>query len=74
VEDKCDYHLLLITGEGLKTELRQGFMPALKVKLDGQVETLVANYAGQHFAICYGDWSMQIMDLCQLLGIRAIVI
>lgn len=74
VEDKCDYHLLLITGEGLDTELRQGFMPALKVKLDGQVETLVANYAGQHFAICYGDWSMQIMDLCQLLGIRAIVI
>jgi L-fucose isomerase-like protein len=74
VEDKCNYHILVITGHGLDTDLRQGYMPALKVKLDGQVENLVKNYAGQHFAICYGDYSKQIVDLCNLLGINAIMI
>lgn len=30
-------------------------MPALDVKLDGDVKWFVENYAGQHYAICYGD-------------------
>jgi L-fucose isomerase-like protein len=74
VEDKCDYHILMLTGNGLDTDLRQGYMPALKVKLDGKVENLVKNYAGQHFAICYGDYSKQIIDLCSLLGINVVTI
>lgn len=74
VEDKCNYHILVITGHGLDTDLRQGYMPAIKVKLDGQVENLIKNYAGQHFAICYGDYSKQIIDLCNLVDINAIII
>ncbi len=74
VEDRCNYHILIITGTGLDTDLRQGYMPAIKVKLDGQVENLVNNYAGQHFAICYGDYSRQITDLCKLLGIDVVII
>jgi len=74
IEDKCNYHILLITGNGLDTDLRQGYMPALKVKLDGRIENLVKNYAGQHFAICYGDYSKQIVDLGNLLGINVITI
>jgi L-fucose isomerase-like protein len=58
----------------MDTDLRQGYMPAIKVKLDGQVENLIKNYAGQHFAICYGDYSKQIIDLCNLLGIKTIII
>ena len=72
VEDQCDYHILYLTGEGLKTELRQGYMPALDVKLDGDVLRLIENYAGQHFAICYGDMSKEIEDLARILGIRTI--
>lgn len=74
VEDKCNYHILIMTGNGLDTELRQSYMPALKVRLDGQIENLVKNYAGQHFAICYGDYSKQIIDLCNLLSINALII
>jgi L-fucose isomerase-like protein len=72
VEDRCDYHIIYFTGEGLETELRQGYMPALDVRIDGDMEKLTEHYAGQHFAICYGDVSQEIEDLAGILGIRAI--
>lgn len=72
IEDRNDYHILFFTGEGLETGLRQGYMPALDVRLDGDVNRLVENYAGQHFAICYGDRSQEIEDLARILGIRTI--
>ena len=72
IEDKCDYHILYLTGEGLETELRQGYMPALDVRLDGDMNKFVQNYAGQHYAICYGDFSGEIEDLGKILGIRVI--
>ncbi len=74
VEDQCDYHIVYFTGEGLDTELRQGYMPALDVKLDGDMNKLIQNYSGQHYAICYGDLSKEIEDLARILGIRAIII
>ena len=72
IENQCDYHLLYFTGEGLNSELRQGYMPALDVKLDGDISKLVKNYSGQHFAICYGDLSLEIADLARILGIGLI--
>lgn len=69
VEDRCDYHFLCMTGEGLQTELRQGYMPALDVRPDGGVEPFVEQYAGQHFAFCYGDYTGPIKDLARILGI-----
>lgn len=72
VEDKCDYHIVYLTGEGLETELRQGYMPALDVKLDGDMGRFIQNYSGQHYAICYGDLSEEIEDLANILGIRAV--
>ena len=72
VEDRCDYHLLYCTGEGLPTALRQGYMPALDVALDGSVERLTEQYAGQHFALCYGDISARLEDLARILGIAAV--
>lgn len=72
VEDRCDYHIVYLTGEGLKTGLRQGYMPALDVRLDGDVRHFVENYSGQHYAICYGDMSVELEDLAVMLGIRAI--
>ena len=72
VEDRCDYHIIYLTGEGLETELRQGYMPALDVKLDGDINKLIQNYAGQHYAICYGDLSSEIEDYARIIGIKTI--
>lgn len=72
VEDKCDYHLLLMTGEGVSTPLRQGYMPAIDIKPDGSLEKMMGNFGGQHFAMCYGDYANEIHDLAKLLGIGII--
>ena len=42
------------------------------VELDGNVEDLVKNYSGQHFAICYGDQSQKIEDLAKILNIKTV--
>jgi len=72
VEDRCDYHIVYATGEGLNTELRQGYMPALDIRFDGDVRKFIDNYSGQHYAICYGDLSLKLEDLARILGIKAI--
>ncbi|MDD3840600.1 MAG: hypothetical protein PHP06_08520 [Clostridia bacterium] len=72
VEDSCDYHLVYITGEGGSTELRQGYMPALDVKIDGSITKMIDNFAGQHYALVYGDLSKEIEELAQILDIDCI--
>ena len=72
VEDQCDFHIIYLTGQGLKTELRQGYMPALDVRPDGDAKRFVDNISGQHYAICYGDLSNEIEDLARILGINVI--
>jgi len=74
VEDQCDYHFVYMTGEGLETELRQGYMPALDVKLDGDMKRFVTYFSGQHYAICYGDLSRELEELAAILGIEALKI
>ena len=66
------YKLLYFTGEGRKTELRHGYMPALDVELDGDADALELNYAGQHYAICYGDVSDRIKMYARIMGIETI--
>ncbi|HHT65306.1 MAG: hypothetical protein ACOX25_03595 [Caldicoprobacterales bacterium] len=72
VEDVGSYHMVYFTGEGQETELRQGYMPALDVKPDADMQRIIENFAGQHYAICYGDCSEELAQLCTLLGIQAI--
>ena len=73
IEDVGTYHMLYTTGEGLaSTKLRQGHMPALDVVPDCEIGELVREYAGQHFAICYGDVTADLEKLAGMLGIRAI--
>lgn len=74
VEDCGCYHLLYGTGTGQKTDLRQGYMPALDILLDGSIKTLTEHYAGQHFAIGYGDHTEKILALANMMGIDAIKI
>jgi L-fucose isomerase-like protein len=65
------YHMVYLTGEGLKTDLRQNYMPALDVRIDGSMDDLIANISGQHYAIAYGDLSSELDDLARILGIQA---
>ena len=70
VEDVGSYHFLMLTGEGLAdTKRRQGLFPALSVKADGDLSRLRELYAGQHFAICYGDVTEELTYLAAMLGI-----
>lgn len=71
VEDIGAYHLLYGTGNGTKTEPRGGCMPALNVELSGSMENLCREYAGQHFAVVYGDLSREIEQFACLMGIEA---
>ncbi len=67
-----DYRINYGTGTGVETALRQGRFPGLEVKLDGSPEKLIETMASQHFAICYGDVTESIEDLCRILNIEAV--
>lgn len=71
VEDIGSYHLIYGTGTGVETEPRSGCMPALNVVLDGDINALCKEYAGQHFAVAYGDLSGEIELYATLMGIEA---
>lgn len=70
VEDVGSYHLVYGTGQGKPTKPRGGCMPALDVELDGSIEDLCRAYAGQHYAVAYGDLSRELEMYAQLMGIR----
>lgn len=72
IEDIGSYHFLYFVGQGLPTELRDGYFPALDVQLSGDIQKLIEHYSGQHYAICYGDYSREIESLARILKIRAI--
>ena len=74
IEGKGDYRILYFTGEGLNTELRQGYMPALDIRLDGDINRLIEHYSGQHYAICYGDIRSRIEALSKIMNIETIAI
>ncbi len=67
-----DYRLNYGTGTGVDTDLRQGRFPGLEVKLDGSPDRLWDTMASQHFALCYGDVTTEIEDVCRWLGIEAV--
>lgn len=59
-EDMDGYRFIYGTGEGLKTDLRQGYMPALDVKLDCSSEDFLRSLSGQHYAFVYGDYTAEL--------------
>ena len=72
VEDIGGYHIVYCTGEGLESELRNGMFPCIDIRLDGNMESLLENYSGQHYAVCYSDLSEKIEDLARILKIKTI--
>ena len=70
-EEVGDYTLLFTTGEGIETKLRQERFPALRIKLDTDIQRFLHNLESQHLAMCYGDWTQELLDLCYFLDIKA---
>ena len=62
-EDMDGYHFIYGKGEGLKTELRQGYMPALDVRLEESSEEFIKKFHGQHYAFVYGDYTAELTAL-----------
>jgi len=71
-EGQGDYRLIVASGEGLESEPRQGFYPALEVRLDGGAEAFVETMPSQHYAFCYGDHAAALGALARLLGIEVV--
>ena len=70
VEGCGDYKMVVSTGEGIETKIRQGCMPALDVIPDGSLKGIMDNFNGQHYAIGYGDITGDLSSLCAMLGIE----
>lgn len=66
------YRLIYGVGEGIETDLRQGFLPALDVKILGDPERFVDSLTSQHYALGYGDFRKELRALAELLGVEAV--
>jgi L-fucose isomerase len=78
-EDCVGYRLHIVTGEG-RTPPRWVEMgvplpswPSVKFHPDAPVRRILDHVQSQHFAMTCGDWTAELVDLCRLLGITAIV-
>ena len=68
-EKDCGYVMGIGTGEGLDTELRQGRFPALKFKINGSEDSFLKSLHSQHYALCFGDYTEHLKELCEFLKI-----
>lgn len=69
-QERDGWRLNYGTGVGVETDLRQGRFPALQVELYGDPARLLATIAGQHWALCHGDVSASLRDLCRIIKAR----
>jgi hypothetical protein len=73
------YRMHIVSGEGKEPEqwVEMGVpLPSwssVKFYPDGSVRSILDHVQSQHFAVVYGDYSGEMIDLCNLLGIRAVV-
>jgi L-fucose isomerase-like protein len=70
---KGTYRMHIATGHAVETELRQRYFPAAEVKLDGRVEDFMQHVLSQHYALAQADIKEELVDLCKILNVEAIV-
>jgi len=78
-EDGAGHRMHIVTGEG-RTPPRWVEMgvplpswPSVKFHPDAPVRRILDHVQSQHFATTWGDWTAELVDLCRLLNITAIV-
>jgi L-fucose isomerase-like protein len=78
-EDGAGYRMHIVTGEGhepprwVEMGVPLPSWPSVKFHPDASVRRILDHVQSQHFAMCLGDWTAELVDLCGLLGITAIV-
>ncbi len=78
-EDDCGYRMHIVTGEGRQPPqwVEMGVplpsWPSVKLYPDGKVRSILDHVQSQHFAAVFGDYADELVDLCYLLGIKAVV-
>lgn len=78
-EDNEGYRMHIVTGDGTEPPqwVEMGVplpsWPSVKLYPDGSVRSILDHVQSQHFAAVFGDYADELIDLCHLLGIRAVV-
>jgi L-fucose isomerase len=73
------YRMHIATGEGKEPPqwVEMGVplpsWPSVKFYPDSSVRSILDHVQSQHFAVVYGDYAAELVDLCNLLGVRAVV-
>jgi len=79
IEGKYTMHIVTGMAEQPRKWIELGWpfpdnaYPSLEIILDGSVEDFDKALSAQHFGLSYGDCKQELQDLCQLLGIEAVV-
>lgn len=75
--DGDGFRMLIATGEGLDTDLFVRGNP-LKIRFDAGCdklrETVIGNGWEHHYALCHGDLTDELLDLCRTLDIEPTVV
>ena len=78
-EDKGGYRMHIVSGEGKERPqwVEMGVplpsWPSVKFYPDVPVRRILDHVQSQHFAAVYGDYVQELIDLCGILGIKAVV-
>lgn len=73
-----DFKLHIVTGEARKPrpfrEVGCLPYPAMEVTLDGKTEEFAQNIMSQHYAIIYGDYKEELLEIAKFLSITPVVV
>jgi L-fucose isomerase-like protein len=78
-EDDAEYRMHIVTGEGrtppqwVEMGVPLPSWPSVRFYPDGSVRRILDHVQSQHFAAVFGDYVDELLDLCYLLDIKAIV-
>jgi L-fucose isomerase-like protein len=78
-EDDDGYRLHIVTGEGkappqwVEMGVPLPSWPSVKFYPDASVRRILDRVQSQHFAAIFGDYADELLDLCYLLNIKAVV-
>ncbi|MGQ9682429.1 MAG: hypothetical protein ACUVX9_07830 [Anaerolineae bacterium] len=78
-EDDQGYRLHIVSGEGrtppqwVEMGVPLPSWPSTRFYPDGSVRSILDHVQSQHFAAVHGDYVDELVDICYLLGIKAVV-
>jgi L-fucose isomerase-like protein len=78
-EEEAGYRMHIVTGQGVPPPqwVEMGVplpsWPSVKFLPDSSVRQILDHVQSQHFAVVFGDYAPELIELCTLLGIKTVV-